>query len=114
MQKIYDIRDQIPRFSANFFKPADPNVRYPKMMINKETGKPYLDHMKRGIVVNSEEEETAFWAQKTSVPVAGPKAVEIAVAATQVVEQEAKVVEAAEEPKRRGRPPAVKLPADLK
>jgi hypothetical protein len=97
MQKIYDIRDQIPRFAANFFKPADPSVRYPKMMINKETGKPYLDHMKRGIVVNSEEEETAFWADKGEVPaVEAPKAVEVAV----------------EEPIRRGpgRPP---LPKNL-
>lgn len=100
MKAIYDIRDQIPKFAANFFEQYDRAGKdYPKMMINKETGKPYLDKLKKAIVVQDEHEEKLFLAQhyKPEPVVEAPKAVEIA---------------AAEEPVKRGpgRPP---LPKNL-
>lgn len=113
MKVIHDIRQQIPQFSANFFAPYVYQP-YPRMMVNKESGKPYLDATKKAIVVDSEAEESAFWASKTSsVPVvAAPKAIDIPAEQPLVVQPMAVVAEA--EPKRRGRPPANKLPADLK
>jgi hypothetical protein len=128
MRPIHDIRDQMPKFSANFFAPYVYQP-YPRMMVNKETGKPYLDGAKKPIAVHSEEEEAAFWAsKKTAVPVAeAAKSIEIPIAAVAppVVRQQfealtpkqAEKAAAANEtvapPKRRGRPPS-KLPADLK
>jgi hypothetical protein len=127
MKLIHDIRQQIPQFAANFFPPYVYQP-YPRMMVNKETGKPYLDSAKKPIAVQSEEEEAAFWAsKKTAAPVAETaKAVEIPIAAIAppVVRQQfealtpkqAEKAAAANEtvapPKRRGRPP--RLPADLK
>lgn len=86
MKLIHDIRQQIPQFAANFFPPYVYQP-YPRMMVNKETGKPYLDAAKKPIAVQSEEEEAAFWASKKSaVPVAeAAKSIEIPVAAIQVV-----------------------------
>ena|SRR6185437_4301580 len=98
MNKIYDIRDQMPKFAANFFPPYEREGKdYPKMMLNPETKKPYLDKAKNIIIVASPEEEDAFLASKqTSVPpVVAPKTIEIA---------------AVEEPTKRGpgRPPMPK------
>jgi hypothetical protein len=81
MKPLYDIRDQMPKFASGHFPPYEYQP-YPRMMVNKETGKPYLDASKKEIAVHSEEEEAAFWAsKKTSVPEVAAKAVEIPVAA---------------------------------
>lgn len=54
----------IPQFDPNFFEPYDRAGKdYPKMMINKETGKPYLDKTKKPVVVQDENEERLFVAQ---------------------------------------------------
>jgi hypothetical protein len=128
MKLLHDIRDQMPKFAANFFPPYVYQP-YPRMMVNKETGKPYLDAAKKPIAVQSEEEEAAFWAsKKTAAPVAETaKAIEIPLAAIApaapvarqqfeaLTPKQAEKAVAANEtvaPKRRGRPP--RLPADLK
>jgi hypothetical protein len=63
MNEIHDIRDQMPKFSANFFKPYV-HQDYPRMMVNRTTGKPYLDGAKKPIAVDSVEAEITFWASK--------------------------------------------------
>lgn len=83
MKPIYDIRQQIPQFAANFFPQPDPNIKYPKMMTHSEGGKlkPYLDATKKPVIVQSEREEIEFLASKNvSAPaVETAKAVEISV-----------------------------------
>lgn len=74
MKPIYDIRSQLPQFSANFFPPYVYQP-YPRMMVNKETGKPYLDAAKKPIAVHSEVEEAAFWAA-VKPAVEAPKAID--------------------------------------
>lgn len=139
MKEIHDIRQSIPQFTANHF-PQYKYQAYPRMMVNRDTGKPYLDAIRKPVKVDSMEAEIEFWASKgfkatlvtnprTDVvettlaaigeaPVAdkAPKAVEIPVAAPAVAAAPAEVAAASSEqaPKRRGRPPANKLPADLK
>jgi hypothetical protein len=125
MRPLHDIRQQIPQFAANFFPPYVYQP-YPRMMVNKETGKPYLDGAKKPIAVQSEEEEAAFWAsKKTAVPVAeAAKAIEIPLSAVAppVVRQQfealtpkqAEKAAAANETTRVKRRYTRKLPADLK
>jgi hypothetical protein len=125
MKLIHDIRQQIPQFAANFFPPYVYQP-YPRMMVNKETGKPYLDSAKKPIAVQSEEEEAAFWAsKKTAAPVAETaKVVEIPIAsvAPPVIRQQfealtpkqAEKAAAANETTRVKRKYTRKLPADLK
>lgn len=93
MKQIYDIRDQMPKFSANFFKPYEYQP-YPRMMVDKTNPakpKPYLDEVGKPKAVHSEEEEAAFWASlapKSSAPVVeAPKAIEVLVAAPKPVER---------------------------
>lgn len=97
---VHDIRHMIPQFNANHF-PQYKFEPFPKMMINKETGKPFLDARKQPVIVQDEHEEKLFLAKHYKPEVAEePKAVEIAVAAEEHVRRGP------------GRPP--KLPADLK
>jgi len=63
MKEIHDIRQQIPQFAANHF-PQYKYEPYPRMMVNKQTGKPYLDAIKKPVVVDSMEAEIEFWASK--------------------------------------------------
>lgn len=63
MKPIYDIRQQMPQFAANFFPPVNPDIKYPKMMVNPETKKPYLDGTKKPVVVEDEHEEKLFLAK---------------------------------------------------
>jgi len=77
MKPIHDIRQQIPQFSANYFPPYEYRP-YPRMMVNKETGKPYLDKTRKPVIVQDEHEEKLFLAQHYKPePVA--EAVEVAV-----------------------------------
>jgi hypothetical protein len=124
MKPLHDIRDQMPKFAANFFPPYEYQP-YPRMMVDKTNPakpKPYLDEVGKPKAVHSEAEEAAFWASlapKSSVPaVEAPKAIEVLVAAPKPVERhQFEAIDPATvnvAPKRRGRPPSVKLPADLK
>lgn len=64
MPVIHDIRRMVPQFDPNFFAPYDRAGKdYPKMIINKETGKPFLDKLKKPIIVDDEHEEKSFLAQ---------------------------------------------------
>jgi hypothetical protein len=123
MKQIYDIRDQMPKFNANFFPQPDPDVKYPKMMVNPETRKPYLDAAKNPVLVHSDHEEQLFLARNyKEAPVVEAKAVEIPIVAVApqraqfeaLTPAQAEKAAAANEtvaPKRRGRPP---MPKDLK
>ncbi len=73
MKVIHDIRQQIPQFSANYFPPYTYQP-YPRMMVNKETGKPYLDKQKKPVIVQDEHEEKLFLAGIAPAP----KVVEVA------------------------------------
>ena len=90
MKEIHDIRQQIPQFSANYFTPVEYQP-YPRMMVDKTNPakpKPYLDELGKPKAVYSADEEAAFWASKTSVPVVeAPKAIEVLVAAPKPVER---------------------------
>jgi hypothetical protein len=123
MKEIYDIRQQMPQFAANFFKPFDKDIKYPKMMTHTECGKlkPYLASDKKPVIVQDEEAEKAFLASKTAATVEVAKAIDIPaalpMAAMPLVRPQFEAVDPATvNPivKRRGRPPAVKLPQDLK
>lgn len=89
MKAIYDIRDQIPKFAANFFEPYDRAGKdYPKMML-KPDGKPHLDKTKKPVVVQDEHEEKLFLAQHYKpepVPVVTPEVAAIAVDSSPVAE----------------------------
>lgn len=116
MQKIHDIRQQIPQFSANFFPPYEYHP-YPRMMVNKETGKPYKDNANNNVIVQDEHEEKVFLAQHSKPEVKEEaKAVEIPLAAVVPARQQFEAVAPAEvkEPVREKRKYTRKLPADLK
>lgn len=115
MKPIHDIRQQIPQFSANFFAPYVYQP-YPRMMVNKETGKPYKDKANNNVVVQDEHEEKLFLAQHYK-PEAEPvaKAIDIPVVQTAPVVQPMTVLAVAEAaPVREKRKYTRKLPADLK
>lgn len=104
MRAIHDIRKQIPQFDANFF-PLYERVGkdYPKMMINKERGKPFLDARKQAVIVQDEHEENLFLARHYKLEATEEaKAIDVSVEAAPVGELK----------RGPGRPP--KLPADLK
>jgi len=110
MNKIYDIRDQMPKFAANFFPPYEREGKdYPKMMINPETKKPYLDKAKNIIVVQDEHEEKLFLAQHYKPET--PKSIDVLVANADlpVAQVEQRLAEADTPAKRGpGRPPMPK------
>jgi hypothetical protein len=59
MPVVYDIRQQIPQFKDNYFPPYNYQP-YPRMMVNKETGKPYKTKTNEFVIVGSEQEEKNF------------------------------------------------------
>jgi hypothetical protein len=94
MKVIYDIRQQIPQFSANFFTPynRDEHGNYPRMMVDKTNPdflKPYKHKNGKEVVVNSAEEEAEFWASlEAKKPVVeAPKAIDVLVAAPKPIER---------------------------
>ena len=86
MKAIYDIRDQIPKFAANFFEPYDRTGKdYPKMML-KPDGKPHLDKTKKPVIVQDEHEEKLFLAQHYK-PDPAPVAQTVEVAAEEPIKR---------------------------
>jgi hypothetical protein len=78
---IHDIRNQMPKFDANYFPPYEYRP-FPRMMVNKETGKPYRDKANRIVIVNDEHAEKLFLAEHCKPEEKPePKAIEIPVAA---------------------------------
>lgn len=93
MKPLHDIRDQMPKFSANFFPPYEYQP-YPRMMVDNTDParpKPYKNELGQPKAVYSKEEEDAFWASlapKSSVPaVETPKTIDVLVAAPKPVDR---------------------------
>lgn len=113
MPVVYDIRQQIPQFKDNYFPPYNYQP-YPRMMVNKETGKPYKTKTNEFVIVGSEQEEKEFLdsvveKSLTEKPSVAPKikAEVFTVDAEPKIEKSEEVLETGDEPKRRGRPPSI-------